>query len=59
MLQRANTVLGQVLTDHQNNCDNVFVVQYFGMHFGTLNEIVHGPDNFLLPVTGTNSNNTF
>ena len=26
------------LTDHPKNCDNVFVVQYFGMNFGTFNE---------------------
>ena len=28
----------KILTDHPKNCDNVFVVQYFGMNFGTLNE---------------------
>ena len=28
----------KVLTDHPKNCDNVFVVQYFGMNFGTFNE---------------------
>ena len=27
----------KVLTDHPKNCDN-FVVQYFGLTFGTLNE---------------------
>ena len=28
----------KVLTDHPKNCDNIFVVQYFGMNFGTFNE---------------------
>ena len=28
----------KVLTDYPKNCDNVFVVQYFGMNFGTFNE---------------------
>ena len=28
----------KVLTDHPKNCENYFVVQYFGMNFGTLNE---------------------
>ena len=28
----------KVLTDHPKNCDNVFVIQYFGMNFGTFNE---------------------
>ena len=28
----------KVLTDHLRNCDNVFVVQYFGMNFGTFNK---------------------
>ena len=28
----------KVLIDHPKNCDNVFVVQYFGMDFGTFNE---------------------
>ena len=30
--------IGPFLTDHPKNCDNVFVVQYFGMNFGTFNE---------------------
>ena len=33
-----NIYWAKVLTDHPKNCDNVFVVQYFGMNFGTLNE---------------------
>ena len=32
----------KVLTDHPKNCDNVFVIQYFGMNFGTFNEIQFG-----------------
>ena len=28
----------KVLTDHPKNCDNCFVVQYFGLNFGTINE---------------------
>ena len=28
----------KVLTDHPKHCDSCFVVQYFGMNFGTLNE---------------------
>ena len=28
----------KILNDHPKNCDNVFVVQYFRMNFGTLNE---------------------
>ena len=28
----------KILTDHPKNCDNVFVVQYFGTNFGTFNE---------------------
>ena len=28
----------KVLTDHPKNCDNCFVVQYFGLNVGTINE---------------------
>ena len=28
----------KVLTDHQKNCDNAFVAEYFAMTFGTLND---------------------
>ena len=28
----------KILADHPTNCDNVFVVQYFGLNFGTFNE---------------------
>ena len=30
--------LAKVLTDHPKNCNNFFVVQYFGMNFGALND---------------------
>ena len=33
-----NIYWAKVLTDHPKNCDNVFVVQYFGMNLGILNE---------------------
>ena len=40
ILHAVSTLLywAKVLTDHPKNCDNVFVVQYFGMNFGTFNE---------------------
>ena len=28
----------KVLTDHPKNCDNLFVAEYFGMTFETLND---------------------
>ena len=33
-----NIYWAKVLTDHQKNCDNCFVIQSFGMNFGTLYE---------------------
>ena len=33
-----NIYWAKVLTDHPKHCDNVFVVQHFGMNFGIFNE---------------------
>ena len=38
LLNLLNIYWAKVLTDHPKNCDNFFVVQYFGINFGTFNE---------------------
>ena len=56
----------KVLTDHPKNCDNVLVVHYFGMNFGTFNEnslasivLISWNLAFCMQFTHTYTHNTF